>query len=114
MIPKFPSGHPLGGADLPLDGSPGTYQVDAVLGIPRASRSAFIAGDWEQIAAEGDSLVEIPGNAVGMTQSWRRGEPDGDQLIPHDFTVSADARLDTASTRLYAEGFREALVTELH
>ena len=111
MIPKFPSGHPLGDADLPPDGSPGTYQVDAVLGIPGASRSAFIAVDWEQIAAEGDSLLQIPGNAIGMTQSWHRGGPDGDQLISYDFTVNADARLATATTQLHADGFHEAIVT---
>ena len=111
MIPKFPSGHPLGGADLPPDGSPGTYQVEAVLGVPGASRSAFIAVDWEQIAAEGDSLIEMPRNATGMTQSWHRGGPDGDQLISYDFTVNADARLATATTRLYASGFHEALVS---
>src|SRR5262245_56733041 len=64
MIPKFPPDHALGGADLPPQGSPGSYQVDAVLGVPGASRSAFITVDWEQIAAEGDSLLEIPGNAT--------------------------------------------------
>lgn len=111
MIPKFPLGHPLGGADLPPDGSPGTYQIDAVLGIPGASRSAFIAVGWEQITAEGDSLIEMPGAASGMTQSWHRGGPDGEQLISYDFSLNADRRLATATTRLHANGFQAALVT---
>jgi hypothetical protein len=110
MIPKFPPGHPLGGADLPPEGSPGMYRADAVLGVPGASRSAFIAVDWEQIAAEGDSLLEIPGTAAGITQSWHRGGPDGEQVISYDFSVNAERRLATATTRLHASGFQAALV----
>lgn len=111
MVPKFPPEHRLGGADLPPGGSPSTYTVDAVLGVPGASRSAFTEVNWDLIASEGDSLIEVPGSATGITQSWHRGGPGGDQVISYDFSLNADRRLATATTRLPADGFEAALVT---
>jgi hypothetical protein len=111
VVPSFPPEHPLGGTDLPPGGSPGSYVADAVLGVPGASRSAFTDVDWSLIAAEGDSLIEVPGSATGMTQSWHRGGPGGDQIISYEFGLNAERRLATATTRLDAEGFQAALVT---
>jgi hypothetical protein len=110
-VPKFPPEHALGGADLPPGGSPGGYAVDAVLGVPGASRSAFTELNWDVIAAKGDSLIEVPGEATGVTQTWHLGGPGGDQVIAYDFGLNADRRLATATTRLNADGFEAALVT---
>jgi hypothetical protein len=110
VVPRFPPEHPLGGAELPPGGSPGSYVVDAVLGVPGASRSAFTDVDWNRIAAGGDSLIEVPGNAIGITQTWHRGGSDGDQVMSYDFSLNSDRRLATATTRLDADGFQAALV----
>jgi hypothetical protein len=110
VVPQFPAGHPLGGVELSPAGSPGHYRIEAVLGIPGASTSAFTEVDWEQITAKGDALIELPRDANGFTQSWSRGGPDGEHVISFDFGVNKARRLATAATRLEAAGFQQALV----
>lgn len=109
LVPVFPLEHPLGRAELPPEGSPGQYSVDAVLGVPGASRSAFEEIDWDATAAKGDSLIELAGKATSVTQSWHHGGPGGQQVIAYEFRLNADRRLATASTSLHAASFREAL-----
>jgi hypothetical protein len=105
------AGHPACSADLPPAGLPGSYSVEAVLGVPGVSRSAFTELDWNVIAAQGDSLIQVPEPATGITQSWHHGGPDGDQVFTFDFSVNAERRLATARTQLQADGFQTALVS---
>ena len=85
--------------------------MEAVLGVPGASRSAFEEVNWDAIAAEGDSLIEVPGNAISVTQSWQHRGPSGKQVISFEFRLNANRRLATASTRLHAASSREVLAT---
>lgn len=111
IAPVFPPEHPLGGAELQPEGSPGQYSVEAVLGVPGASRSAFEQVDWDSIAAAGDSLIEVPGNPASVTQSWHHAGPSGPLVISFEFRLNNNHRLATASTVLQAQSFREALAT---
>lgn len=85
--------------------------MEAVLGVPGVSRSAFTELDWNVIAAQGDSLIQVPEPANGITQSWHHGGPGGDQVFAFDFSVNAERRLATARTQLQADGFQTALVS---
>jgi hypothetical protein len=109
VVPVFAQDHPLGGADLPPGGSGGSYQVDAVLGIPGISPSVFADMDWDRISDAGDSLIEAPAGATRLTQEWHLGGPDGQRLIAYEFEINSFGRLATGSTHVLAEGFRDAL-----
>ena len=109
LVPVFPPEHPLGGSQLSPTGSAGQYYVDAVLGVPGVSRSAFDKVDWDAIAADGDSLLELPYGTTSVIQSWQLGGPAGERIIAYEFTPNLSRRLATASTSLHAANFREAL-----
>jgi hypothetical protein len=109
MVPRFPPGHPLGGSDLPPDGSPGKYAVDAVLGVPGMSQSAFANIDWNTIWTQGDSLIEVPDGVSGATQSGLLGGPGGEQVFTYEFGINSDRHLANAKADLQADGFHKAL-----
>jgi len=109
VVPIFGDGHPLANAVLPPGGSIGEYAVDAVLGIPGASPSAFGNVNWSTIERCGDSLIELPGGSNAMNQEWRVGGPEGERVITYDLRANANQRLATAHCNVRAEGFEDAL-----
>jgi hypothetical protein len=109
VVPVFPADHPLGKTRLPPSGSPGNYKVNAVLGVPGISPSVFTDMNWDEISANGDSLLEAPPGVAGLTQEWQIGGPGGQRIISYEFTLNNMRRLATGSTLILAEGFRDAL-----
>jgi hypothetical protein len=84
--------------------------VDAVLGIPGVSRSTFRDVEWDAITAQGDSLIEVPGDASTITMSWHLRGSD-DEVLSYEFSLNEDRRLASAKTEIDANSLDDALVT---